>query len=330
MPELTLAEYQKDDLPLEELIAGRLGYVHDLFLGFDYEVVDELPADRDLVILAHNHDPKAKLARIAEHRGRVVLAIAPSDAAFDDASLPDGHSLPANIIAAFTSNSRLDDERMTNLPLGIRVENVLHFETMRRQESKARDRLLYGNFSVSSRVWSGIYGPKHIRHRLARQFTDAPWVELDISEEARTSTAELLAYYETSMRHKFALAPEGVGIDTYRHWESLYLGTIPIVRRNPTMAPFEGLPILFTDDYSEIDQKFLEQQWEHFATRRFEVERLTMSFYRRHFERAVAQLDNPRFICWGFRGTVDEAFLERLSNTERCNGPRSGNNLSVP
>ena len=57
--------------------------------------------------------------------------------------------------------------------------------------------------------------------------------------------------------YKFAISPEGNGIDCHRTWECLYLGVIPIVKNSNPMSYFKELPILFVDDYSCINNDFL-------------------------------------------------------------------------
>ena len=38
--------------------------------------------------------------------------------------------------------------------------------------------------------------------------------------------------------YKFALSPEGNGIDCHRTWECLYLGVIPIVKKSVALSFF--------------------------------------------------------------------------------------------
>jgi hypothetical protein len=305
MPELTFADHQDGGLPSSELIGGRLDHIHDVFLGFDYEIVDSLPAhDGDMVILIDSLDRVSKLAQLARHNGQVVLVAAPSDAMFRT-------ELPVNVLAAFVSNNELNDARVTNVPVGIRRKKVSDLDAMRLKGPEPRDRLLYANFTVYRLDWFDIQKP-HIRHSLAKRFANEHWVTTDLADRARTSKEALHAYYRAMARHKFALSPEGLGVDCYRHWECLYLGTIPIIRTSPTMTSFSELPILFTEDYSEIEPSYLETQWREFRERRFDLEKLRRSYYRRCFLEAISRLSNPRFVCWGFRNTSHEAFLGLL------------------
>jgi hypothetical protein len=311
MPALTLAEYRASDLRLEETIAGRLGYVHDLFLDHQYEVVPNLPAGPgDLVAIADNKDHPAKLERLAAHDGRAVLVAAGSDGSLRGDALPGGR-LPANVIAAFAINNELGEGRVVSLPLGVRLERLERFREAGRRIPAEPDRLLYANFSAGP-LYPRREGKPHIRHRLARQLAGEDWVTMEVAASVRGGEESWREYYASMARHRFVLSPEGFGADCYRHWECLYLGAIPIVRASPAMSSFAELPILFTEDYAEIDRPYLEEQWARLSERRFELQRLCASFYRDRFREAVSKLRSPRFVCWGFRGTNDEAFLDRL------------------
>jgi hypothetical protein len=76
----------------------------------------------------------------------------------------------------------------------------------------------------------------------------------------------------------------------------LYLGAIPIVQRSAHMQTFSELPILYTDDYSEITQSYLEAVYEDFASRTFDFSRLYAPFYTNMLLDAVNRLDDPAFL----------------------------------
>ena len=70
--------------------------------------------------------------------------------------------------------------------------------------------------------------------------------------------------------YKFAICPEGNGLDTHRLWESLYLNTIPICLKNPITNYYSKLfPIYLLDDWNDLDLNKLDhfyneslQNWE--------------------------------------------------------------------
>ena len=58
------------------------------------------------------------------------------------------------------------------------------------------------------------------------------------------------------------MCPTGNGPDSHRLWETLYLGSIPIVKRRDNYIFYEDkLPIVFVDDYNEINKEFLVQKY---------------------------------------------------------------------
>jgi len=61
-------------------------------------------------------------------------------------------------------------------------------------------------------------------------------------------------YVSTVRLHQFIACPPGNGLDTHRVWESLYLGTIPIVYQSQAMRDFQelGLPIWIVANYSDL------------------------------------------------------------------------------
>lgn len=68
-------------------------------------------------------------------------------------------------------------------------------------------------------------------------------------------------YVEEVRSHKFVLCPRGNGIDTYRFWESLYLGSIPIVKDCINIEFYKDLPITVINKYSDITKDFLEEEY---------------------------------------------------------------------
>lgn len=325
MPETTLAEYQELDLPVEEVVAGRVGFVHDLFMAYDYELVDDLPSDAgDVVVLVGRNLRGDKIERLASHPGRVVFVSAPGDAGFRATHVPGRRALPPNFVAAFVTNNELGDGRVVNVPLGVRSNKVRHLKFVARNASEPRDGLLYGNFALTQDHYrSARDGRPHIRHRLAERFADEPWATLDVSDAPRSGYGDLVRYYASMRRHRFVLSPEGNGADCYRHWEALYLGAIPIVMAGPTMSSFADLPVLFTNDYSELSEEYLEEQWRRLSAQRFEIDGLLKSHYRRRFLAAVSRLSKPRFLCWGFRGSDQQKFVDLLEDPYRSPFPNS-------
>ena len=302
MQRLAFETIQRLDLPVTEIVAGRIGFIHDLFLTLPYEVANRLPeGDRDLVVLIGKERRRERLEELAEYPGRVLVVAAPGDASFRSAYLPDRPCLPPNFVAVFTTNNQLADSRAIGIPLGVRANKLLALQFVRQNRIEPRDRLAYANFTVNDWHYKSKDTEKsHIRAMLSERLAGEPWVTLDVEHEQRDTPEELIQYYSAIARHRFVLSPEGNGVDCYRTWEALYLGAIPIVMASPAMSCFAGLPFLFTEDYSELSSSYLERVWADMSGRTFDIEPMLKSYYAKQFLDYVALLENPRFVCWKF------------------------------
>ncbi len=72
-------------------------------------------------------------------------------------------------------------------------------------------------------------------------------------------------YYREVARHVFNASPEGNGVDCNRTWETLYLGSIPILKKSTNSEYWReiGLPVLIIqswDDIKYFNENFLEEQ----------------------------------------------------------------------
>jgi len=87
---------------------------------------------------------------------------------------------------------------------------------------------------------------------------------------------DYMNYLKTLLSYKFAICPEGNGIDTHRFWECLYLKVIPICLKNYVTEYYSKLfPILLLDDWNNIDENNLQvfynnAKWDNYYILDFE------------------------------------------------------------
>lgn len=85
-------------------------------------------------------------------------------------------------------------------------------------------------------------------------------------------------YFTNLPKYKFVISPEGNGIDCHRHYEALMAKSIPIVEDNPMIrVKYGNVPILYTRDYSEITQEYLEQKYAEMLDQRWDFSNLFMA-----------------------------------------------------
>jgi len=111
------------------------------------------------------------------------------------------------------------------------------------------------------------------RKNLKDYFSDEHWVEVDISD------LSIENYLKKLSSHSFTLCPWGNGIDTHRIWEALYAGSVPITKNHNTFSNLNNLPILFVNDYKEINYDLLKNYLERKNDGLFEIEKLNFKYW---------------------------------------------------
>jgi hypothetical protein len=123
--------------------------------------------------------------------------------------------------------------------------------------------------------------------------------------QASPSGKELGAesYINSLIKHRFCVSPEGNGEDCHRHYESLILKSIPIIEDPDSPCPdkpwltkgedtmrrwklpsrikdkYEDLPVLYTSNYKEINNDYLDEQYEKILNTTYNFEKLTRSYW---------------------------------------------------
>jgi hypothetical protein len=89
--------------------------------------------------------------------------------------------------------------------------------------------------------------------------------------------------YGQILTSKFVLCPPGLGADSYRIWEVLYLGAIPVIERTGGGFDdvFVDLPVLLVDDFAEVDAALLEAAYARLSGHcgRFAMRKLTKAHW---------------------------------------------------
>ena len=78
----------------------------------------------------------------------------------------------------------------------------------------------------------------------------------------------------------FTLSPAGAGLDCHRTWESLLLGSIPVVLRSPLEELFARLPVVIVDDWSEVTPTRLRSELDRIARTSFDFSQLELGYWR--------------------------------------------------
>lgn len=183
--------------------------------------------------------------------------------------------IPENVVKWFVVNPlfRLPD-KIQPIPLGIQSKTA---NLILDAPELPREKLLYVNCQN--------YNLDRVRMKqwFAAHLGDAPWLTLRM--ECDRSLEEYIADLSS---HKFIFCPYGNGVDTYRIWETLYLGAIPVVVDLPTYADWNDIPLVRINDLDELTEEFLENQWFDLRPpmRSFEMSEARLSYWKKEIENA--------------------------------------------
>jgi hypothetical protein len=88
------------------------------------------------------------------------------------------------------------------------------------------------------------------------------------------------SYYSTLPQYKFVISPEGNGVDCHRHYEAIMAGCIPIVEYSDYISEKYGdVPILYTKDYSEINESYLNKAYETMRGKVYDFSKLFLTYF---------------------------------------------------
>jgi hypothetical protein len=129
---------------------------------------------------------------------------------------------------------------------------------------------VYMNFSVHTFP--------HERLGVHTMFKDKSWVSIGIQENTFEGRKRFLLDIRN---HEFVLCPRGNGVDTHRLWETLYMGSIPILRRHIALSDFEDLPICWINSWDEITPEFLDKEKQRIESTTWNLDKLTISYWKK-------------------------------------------------
>ena len=170
--------------------------------------------------------------------------------------------IPPKIKMWYSTHANLIHDTISCLPLGVNCDILKYKKGIKAQK------YLYLNFT-----------DENGRDYVIDKFEDYPFATI---VKNRISANK---YFQELQEHKFCICPQGNGVDTYRFWECLYLGVIPIVTRCPLVEQFEDLPIFIVNSWSEfrflcrLSTEFLDYKYNEIKHKSCNTEKLDYNYW---------------------------------------------------
>lgn len=231
--------------------------------------VERRPPIHGSIVYAKRDHVSRLFGELKKRRARIVLVTSESDDC-----VKAGEPLPLQVATWFSTNSCHPEVNPLPLGLGNSYCNVTaKADLLAEYGGRPKTSLLYVNFRPETNP--------EVRMPLWNSFGSSDWSRSVTRHAGNVSKEE---YVSALASHRFALCPRGNGIDTHRMWESLYVGTIPVVERDPALESFSDLPILFVEQLEGLDPGFLEAKYQEMVARQWNWEKLFLPWWRVKFQ----------------------------------------------
>ena len=160
------------------------------------------------------------------------------------------NSIPNNVIRICAANSMVWGDKVIPAPYGVQRTMSYNDDRIQVLQSYMTKEKMPTSFRL---LYVGINENSHEERKgLTEKFIDNPWATVE------TERVNFETYLDRMWRCKFVLCPRGNAIDCHRNWETVYMGRVPVMKRNPFLEElYAPYPVLWVDDYSEVTEHLL-------------------------------------------------------------------------
>ena len=163
----------------------------------------------------------------------------------------------------YGQNINLHHPKLKSIPIGLANPKWAHGNpeimelAISKKHWKNKNNLIYCNFDV------GTNPPERFKC-------------LEKSGISNATKVPFHQYLRDMGSSYFALSPNGNGIDCHKHWEALYLKTIPIVTKSINMEFYKDFPFLVIDDWDNFKSLRLSKEtykkiWNNFDSKNLAI-----------------------------------------------------------
>jgi hypothetical protein len=91
----------------------------------------------------------------------------------------------------------------------------------------------------------------------------------------------LISYLKNLRSFPFVICPEGNGFDTHRLWETLYMGGIPVIKKNDYLSEItRNLPVVILNEWDELNNvDLMHINWLRIQNSIWDFNNLKLSFW---------------------------------------------------
>ena len=188
------------------------------------------------------------------------------------------------IIHWFSQNCIVDHKKITRIPIGLDYHTMTNGPTKWGPKLNPIEQETVLNNIQRVPFWERTYKCYSNFHFFTT--TKYGYDRVDAIKQIPSK----LVYYEPThviretswtnqSKYAFVISPHGGGFDCHRLWEALALGCIAIVKTSGIDRLYEDLHVLIVKEWTDINKKMLRETMERFKTRKFNYDKLLLSYW---------------------------------------------------
>ena len=191
-----------------------------------------------------------------------------------DGSLKPNINIPKNIRTIYCTNINYTHDKIKFMPMGCDFRSIYSFHKANIKNNN-RNILCYCNFSLNTHS---------IRRKIYRHLRDKTFITFDHMGSFLNYNISRDQFFTNLGNSKFVICPRGAALDTFRFYDTIYSGAIPIVIKTAfhNLPFFNEVPILFLDneaDFKNLTEDFLNKTYDKLIIKKKNYFNLNMNHF---------------------------------------------------
>jgi len=186
------------------------------------------------------------------------------------------------LVSWYSQNVNFKHKKLKSIPIGL--ENSQWFPETRKIEKLFNINSTPKNIKNLVYLNLNILNNPGVRQPIYDMLNNKPYVTTQYGRNGLGYDE----YLDNLYNHKFMICPEGNGIDVHQPWESLYVNTIPIQKKNINNSNWRELPICWLDDWEQLtDENFLISEYKRISETKFDLSKLDFDYWRNKIQNFI-------------------------------------------
>lgn len=248
-------------------------------------------ADNELIFYCHTHEANDFLKSRAPNTPFILITHNSDGAVEFEATRNDSASFnlaPEHLIKWFAQNVKHKSHKLVSIPIGL--ENSQWFPEIKKREkilnikqtNKSIKNLIYLNLNTETNPVE--------RNHIYDICSKLNYVS---KQRGHNSPGLFDDYLNNVYNHPFVVSAAGNGEDCHRTWETMYVGSIPIVKKSINSSFYSHLPICFVDFWEQLtDESFLIKEYERIKNTEYNANTLNFNYWKELILKEKANLFN--------------------------------------